>query len=128
MEGSIKTILVVDDQDDEREIQQALLNHLGYRVLTAGDGETGLHIAVNTRPDLILLDVAMPRMDGFTVCRALRSDPRTERVPVVFFTASVVHDLDVRAHEAGADGVLCKPLDPRQVASKVRDLIGAASA
>jgi CheY-like chemotaxis protein len=119
-----KTILVIDDQDDERAIQQAMLEHLGYEVRATGDGPTGLHAALEAPPDLILLDIAMPQMDGFTVCRALRVDPRTAAVPVLFFTASVVGDLQQQAEDAGGSGVLAKPVDPHEVAAEIRRLIG----
>lgn len=122
-----KTVLVVDDQADERLIQTAMLGHLGYEVREAGDGEAGVRDALDRPPDLILLDVAMPRVDGFTVCRTLRSDPRTSEVPILLFTASAAGDLPRRAREAGATGLLSKPLDPRDVASEVERLIGAPS-
>lgn len=126
VEESRKTVLVIDDQDDERAIQRAMLSHLGYSVREATDGEDGLRVATETPPDLVLLDVAMPRMDGFAVCRALRADLRTHTVPVLLFTASVVGDLDERARDAGADGVLTKPVDPHRVAEAVRRIIGPA--
>lgn len=118
------TILVVDDQEDERTIQRAMLTHLGYDVREAGDGASALAAASAAPPDLILLDVAMPRMDGLSVCRALRADPRTAGVPVLFFTASVIGDLDQMAAEAGAQGVLVKPVNPRQVAGEVGRILG----
>lgn len=121
-----KRILVIDDQEDERAIQTAMLGHLGYEVESAGDGETGMKLASEARPDMILLDIAMPRMDGFTVCRSLRSDPRTADVPVLFFTASVVGDLEDRALEAGATGIMVKPLDPQSVARRIAEIIGPA--
>jgi CheY-like chemotaxis protein len=119
-----KRILVIDDQADEREIQTAMLGHLGYRVDTAGDGDSGLAMAMSSPPDLVLLDIAMPRLDGFEVCRRLRGDPRTADVPVIFFTASIVGDIEERAHEAGANAIMVKPLHPRDVARKIEELIG----
>lgn len=119
-----KRILVIDDQPDEREIQAAMLGHLGYTVETAEDGETGMKIAAESPPDMILLDVAMPRLDGFAVCRSLREEPGTAEVPILFFTASVVGDLEDRARDAGATGIMVKPLDPHQVAARIAELIG----
>jgi CheY-like chemotaxis protein len=121
-----KVVLLIDDQDDEREIQRALLTHHGYSVLDASDGARGLELALEQQPDLILLDVAMPRMDGFEVCRAIRADPRTDSIPVLFYTASVVGDLVSQMEEAGGSGVLVKPMDPNLVADEVRKLIGEA--
>lgn len=118
-------VLVVDDQPDEREIQRTMLTHLGYAVCEAGDGESALRAARENVPALVLLDVAMPRMDGFEVCRALRADPATAEVRIVLYTASLLSEFAERAHEAGADAVLGKPADPRAVAETVARLIGA---
>jgi CheY-like chemotaxis protein len=119
-----KTVLVIDDQEDERAIQRAILGHIGYHVNEASNGADGLDAAQASPPDLILLDVAMPLMDGFEVCRTLRADPRTQRIPVVIFTASAVDDLDGEARAAGANAVIVKPADPRAVMAEVRRLIG----
>jgi CheY-like chemotaxis protein len=127
MDDTRKTVLVIDDQEDERAIQSAMLGHLGYRVREASDGKAGVESADRSPPDLILLDVAMPRMDGFQVCRILRSNPRTRSIPILIYTASVVGDVDVIAREAGADGVLAKPVDPRAVVAAVQRLIGPAT-
>ena len=118
------TVLVVDDQEDERKIQGAMLTHLGYEVREAADGEAALAAATESPPDLVLLDIAMPRMDGLEVCRALRADPRTVGVPVLFFTASVAGDLKQMARDAGAQGILTKPVDPRHVAREVARILG----
>ncbi len=118
-----RTILVIDDQEDERNIQRAMLEHRGYRVREAPDGEAGIAAALAEPPDLILLDVAMPRMGGFEVCAILRGNGETAHVPILLFTASVVGDLDTMARQAGADAVLTKPLDPHRVADEVARLI-----
>lgn len=118
-----RTILVVDDQADERVIQRAMLSHLGYAVREAADGESALADAAADPPDLVLLDVAMPRMDGFEVCRRLRADPRTREVPVLLFTASVVGDLEEMARDACAQGVLSKPVEPHRVAEEIRRIL-----
>ncbi|HEX7242490.1 MAG TPA: response regulator [Longimicrobiaceae bacterium] len=117
------TVLVVDDQADERRIQGAMLAHLGFAVREAGDGISAVAAAVGDPPDLVLLDVSMPRMDGFEVCRALRADPRTADIPVLFLTASTAMDVAARATEAGAQGCLTKPIDPREVAETVARLV-----
>jgi CheY-like chemotaxis protein len=117
----------VDDQADEREIQRAMLEHLGYAVVEAADGEEAVQSAIRTAPDLILLDIAMPRMDGFAVCRALRLDPRTRETPILFYTASPAGEVEERVEAAGGDGVLLKPIDPHLVAERVKMLIGPPS-
>jgi CheY-like chemotaxis protein len=124
MHAGSKTVLVVDDQRDERAIQRAMLAHLGYHVREADNGIEGLRTAIEEPPDLVLLDVAMPMMDGFRVCRELRADPRTADVRVLMFTASVAGDIRVKAEAAGADGILMKPVDPKDVAAEIRRLIG----
>lgn len=124
MSEAAKTVLVIDDQDDERAIQSAMLGHLGYRVLEAAGGAAGLQTAAENPPDLIILDVAMPQMDGFSVCRKIRADPQTARIPVLFYTASVMGDLEAQAREAGANGILTKPIDPHKVAAEVQRIIG----
>jgi CheY-like chemotaxis protein len=123
-ESGAKTILVVDDQVDERAIQRAMLGHLGFRVREAENGIEGLRAAIEDPPDLVLLDVAMPQMDGFTVCRELRSHPRTAKVPIVIFTASLSGEITSHAKESGADAVLIKPVEPQKVAEEVVRLLG----
>lgn len=122
--GRPRLVLVVDDQPAERDIQRTMLAHLGYPVHEAGDGESALEAARAHVPALVLLDVAMPRMDGFEVCRALRADPATAGTRVVLLTASLLSELAEKAAEAGADAVLSKPVDPRDVADTVARLIG----
>lgn len=119
-----KAILIVDDQEDERAIQRAMLEHLGYHVEEATDGRDALDRIQDFSPDLILLDIAMPRMDGIAVCRALRQDPETIDLPVLFYTASPSEEWEDQVAGLGAGGVLVKPVDPHQVASEVRRLIG----
>ena len=124
-----KTVLIVDDQEDERAIQRAMLEHLGYRVQEASDGLAALEMARSSVPDLVLLDIAMPRMDGLTVCQHLRDDPRTASAVVLFYTASpAAEELRQRIQAVGGKGVLVKPVDPREVAREVTRLIGPAVA
>jgi CheY-like chemotaxis protein len=124
-----KTVLIVDDQEDERAIQRAMLEHLGYRVTEAPDGVAALEAARAAIPDLVLLDIAMPRMDGLTVCRHLRDDPRTSSTVVLFYTATpAAEELRERVRRVGGAGILVKPLDPRDVAHEVSKLIGPAPA
>jgi CheY-like chemotaxis protein len=124
MEERQKIVLVVDDQDDERIIQGAMLGHLGYGVREASSGPAGLQTALDAPPDLILLDIAMPQMDGLTVCRELRAHPSTRAIPILLFTASTVEEIREHADAVGASGVLTKPVDPHLVASEVQRLIG----
>jgi two-component system cell cycle response regulator DivK len=120
-----RSILVIDDQEDERAIQRAMLEHLGYGVHDAPDAETGLRLAREVSPDLILLDIALPHVDGFEFYDRLRADSRTAGIPVLFFTAVVATEaLQARVADAGAVGLLPKPLDPHEVARIIGGLIG----
>lgn len=124
----MKSILIADDQDDERAIQRALLEHLGYTVREAVDGVDALEQVGSNVPDLVLLDIAMPRLDGLGVCRALRSDPTTANIPVLFYTASVAEEWEEEVARLGGCKVLVKPVDPHDVAQEVDSLIGPPSA
>ena len=101
-------VLVVDDSDEHREYYGMLLSET-MTVSTAADGERGLATAKAQLPDVILLDVMMPVMDGWHVCEQLKSDPSTAMIPIVMLTSLDAADVPARAHEAGALGVLMKP-------------------
>ena len=105
-------ILVVDDLEQNVRLLEAKLTLEYYEVLTAGDGATALKIAGEERPDIILLDVMMPGMDGFETCRRLKADPVTAHIPVVMVTALSDTEDRVRGLDAGAEDFLTKPVDP----------------
>ena len=112
-------VLVVDDEPVNRELLESMLVPLGYDVRQAEDGRSGLRAARNDRPDVVLLDVMMPAMDGFEVVRALREDPETKGLPVVMVTS--LHDVQdrVRALQAGASDFLTKPVDRAELQATV---------
>src|SRR3954464_11190044 len=115
-------ILVVDDIEANVRLLEARLTAEYYEVLTASDGPTALAIAGSERPDIILLDVMMPGMDGFQVCRRLKDDPETRHVPVVLVTALDGRSDRVAGLEAGADEFLTKPIDDVVLFARVRSL------
>jgi CheY-like chemotaxis protein len=119
-----KTILIVEDNADNRLIYAEYLAHAGYRVLEAGNGIDGIELAVRERPDLVLMDISMPRMDGLTATRRLKDDPTVRDIPVIALTAHAMPaDADL-ARAAGCDGYIAKPVMPRQVRGVVERWIG----
>jgi signal transduction histidine kinase len=117
------TVLVVDDEAAGREMLTLLLEAQGLRVTTAEDGETALAIVAATPPDLILLDVMMPGLDGFEVCRRLKNNADTVFIPVVFLTALHSAKERIRGAAAGADDFLSKPFDVVELATRVKSLL-----
>jgi len=115
-------ILVVDDIESNVRLLEAKLSAEYYEVLTASDGPTALAIAASEKPDIVLLDVMMPGMDGFDVCRRLKDDPETRHVPVVLVTALDGRADRVAGLEAGADDFLTKPIDDVMLFARVRSL------
>jgi two-component system cell cycle response regulator len=116
-------ILVVDDIESNVRLLEAKLSAEYYDVLTASDGPTALAIAASELPDIVLLDVMMPGMDGFQVCRRLKDDPATRHVPVVLVTALDGRADRVAGLEAGADDFLTKPIDDVMLFARVRSLV-----
>src|SRR5271157_404750 len=115
----MKRILIIDDEDDVREVAQMSLETSGnWEVLTASSGPEGLAKAHTEQPDVILLDIMMPGMDGATAFRRLRSDPRTGHIPVIFFTAKT-QAADRRHFDGLGAAVIVKPFDPLTLASEV---------
>ncbi|MBC7970734.1 MAG: two-component system response regulator [Verrucomicrobia bacterium] len=116
-------VLVVDDHPSSRLTAVALLSIEGYDVLEAGSGPAALDSVVATDPDLILLDVMMPGMDGFEVCRCLKQDEQTRLTPVVFVTALDDRHARLKGIEAGGDDFLTKPFDQLELSARVKSLI-----
>jgi putative two-component system response regulator len=116
-------ILVVDDDAVNRELLQELLLAEGLEVVTAPDGRSCLEEFARTKPDMVLLDVSMPFVDGFQVCRCLKSNSETRLTPVVLVTALTATEDRVRGIQAGADGFLSKPVDHSELAAQVRSLL-----
>jgi two-component system phosphate regulon response regulator PhoB len=118
------TILLADDNEDSREIYRTLFEIAGYRVLLAGDGVTVLAIVDEEKPDLILLNLIMPELDGHGVLAELRGDPETEEIPCLVFTGDARFATLGRAVKNGADAFLTKPAEPMTVLRFVQELLG----
>ena len=114
------TILVIDDEKDLLELVRYNLEKDGYDVISARDGQSGVEIASRHRPDLIVLDIMMPGMDGLEVCRRLRADQRTARVPLIMLTARATEADRIVGLEMGADDYVTKPFSPRELVARVR--------
>ncbi|MBN2489405.1 MAG: response regulator [Planctomycetes bacterium] len=116
-------ILVIEDEPDIQELIQYNLAREGYRVLTAGDGETGLKLARQEAPSLIVLDLMLPGIDGIEVCRRLQADPATRAIAVVIVTAKGEESDLVLGLGVGADDYLTKPFSPRVLVARVRAVL-----
>ena len=119
--GSV--VLVVDDHEDGRDIVCRVLASLGLRTIEASNGHDALARARRERPDLVLLDLALPGLDGWTVTQRLREDPLTADMLILGFTAHAEHGPLEQARRAGCDDVLTKPCSPRRLADSVRALL-----
>jgi two-component system cell cycle response regulator DivK len=121
------TVLLVEDNDDNLRIYSTILTFSGYRVLEATDGEAGLAAAREQQPDLILMDVSIPKIDGWEVTRILKADPETSTIPIVALTAHALATDRERAEQIGFDGYISKPAEPRQVLAEVERRLGKAA-
>jgi len=115
-------VLVIDDEPDVLLLCRVNLRHDGHEVLEAPDGATGLAMAAETPPDLVVLDLMLPAMDGFAVLEALRGSEATEDLPILVLSARAQVEDRRRSLEGGADVFLAKPFSPDQLAGAVRDL------
>ena len=119
---SQKTVLYVEDNEFNRKIVRQLLSATTYRLLEATDGEQGVATAIDAPPDLILMDIQLPRMSGLDATRQLRADPRTARIPIIAVTSFALSGDDQKALEAGASAYLAKPYSPRELLALIRKL------
>lgn len=121
-----KTILLVDDERDIVELTRMRILSMGYNVIVANDGEEAIEKVKKERPDLMLLDVKMPKLDGYQVCKIVKSDPALKEIPIILFTASSRHvmELSDRALELGAASCIKKPFDSKELLEQIKKLIG----
>jgi len=120
-----KKILLVDDEPDIRTIVTARLAAMGFEVLVATNGQEGLDLARKESPDAILLDLMLPKLDGYKVCRMLKFDKAFEKIPVVIFSAKGSEADKKLGEQAGADAYMVKPFDLKLFTQTIQRLIGA---
>jgi two-component system cell cycle response regulator DivK len=123
---SQKTILYVEDNEFNRKIVRQLLARTSYRLLEAVDGEEGVASALAAPPDLVLMDIQLPKISGLDATRQLRADPRTAGVPVIVVTSFALSGAENKAKAAGATAYLAKPYSPRELLAKIREIVPEA--
>ena len=116
-------ILLVEDTHDNREVAEIILRDAGHTVLSVADGASGMAAAASVRPDLILMDLALPRVDGWEATRRLKANPKTRDIPVVAFTAHVLQEDAERAREAGCAAVVPKPFEIDALLGQINRLL-----
>jgi two-component system, cell cycle response regulator DivK len=121
-----RTILYIEDNEFNRKIVRQLLARTSYRLTEAVDGEEGVATALKTPPDLILMDIQLPKMSGLDATRQLRGDPRTAAVPIIVVTSFALSGDDQKATAAGATAYLAKPYSPRELLAKIREIVPEA--
>ncbi len=125
--SDVRKILIVDDEPYILNILDFSLDAEGYAVLQAADGEEAVRMAREESPDLVIMDVMMPRSDGFEACRRLKSDPATAHIPVLLLTARSSKEDQERGKAAGADGYVTKPFSPQRLLDKVQEFLHVTS-
>ena len=118
-----KKVLIIEDEPDQVEMLKMRLEANGFIVLSAVDGEEGVDKAFDQKPDLIILDIVMSKMNGFQVLHRLKEDKRTKNTPVVILTASSIKDMDPRCFSYGAEKVIKKPYDSGELVGVIKKIL-----
>ena len=115
-----KRILVVEDQEDNRRILRVLLKNSGYEMVEAEDGEQALEAVAKQRPDLILMDIQLPRLDGYETTRRIKANPELKAIPIIAVTSYALSGDEGKARAAGCDDYVTKPFSPLKLLEKIR--------
>ena len=118
-----KRILVIEDQEDNRRIVRDLLTSVGYEIIEAVTGEEGVTAAATHVPDLILMDIQLPGLDGYEATRRIRANPALRQIPIIAVTSYALSGDDVKAFAAGCNGYVSKPFSPRALLAKIREYL-----
>ena len=118
-----KRVLVIEDTEDNRQIIRDLLTSFDYELIEAVDGAEGVSMAQAHHPDLILMDIQLPVMDGYEATRRIRAIPELAEVPIIAVTSYALSGDEAKTREAGCDGYIAKPFSPRQLLAKIRQFL-----
>jgi two-component system cell cycle response regulator DivK len=118
-----KRILAIEDHEENRRLLRDLLTSVGYEMIEAVTGEEGLTLAATHAPDLILMDIQLPGLDGYEVTRRVKANPALRHIPVIAVTSYALSGDDVKAMEAGCDAYVTKPFDPVELLAKIREFL-----
>ena len=118
-----KRILVIEDTENNRRILNDLLTNAGFEVIEAVDGEKGVAMAAERRPDLILMDIQLPLVDGYEATRRIKANPDLRHIPIIAVTSYALSGDEAKAIAAGCDGYFAKPFSPRVILAKVREFL-----
>ena len=122
-----KRILVIEDHEDNRRIMNDTLSAAGFEVIEAVTGDAGVAMAESERPDLILMDIQLPGLDGYEATRLIKAKPALRHIPIIVVTSYALSGDDVKAKEAGCNAYLAKPFRPRELLAKVREFLPEAA-
>ena len=122
-----KKILIVDDEPDVASLLNLMLKSKGYETITAGDGQEALEKARHEKPDLIVLDIMLPRLDGYKVARMLKFDEKFSHIPIIMVTAKIQEKDKKTGLEMGADAYVTKPFDTAMLLEKINEVLAAKS-
>ena len=118
-----KRILVIEDTEDNRQIMRDLLTSVGYELIEAVNGEEGVAMAKQHKPDLILMDIQLPILDGYEATRRIKAIPELAGIPIIAVTSYALAGDEAKTRDAGCDAYVAKPLCPRQLLAKVREFL-----
>jgi two-component system, cell cycle response regulator DivK len=118
-----KRVLIVEDQEDNRSILRDLLSTAGYELIEATNGAEGVELAQRERPDLILMDIQLPVVDGYEAARRIKAHADLKSIPIIAVTSYALSGDEAKARRAGCDGYVTKPFSPRQLLAKVREYL-----